>query len=158
MNPLKRSNSCSTIYLHETVSQPNMKNTIKAVALGIHNLIKNRRGYSFYHQSEGDLHMYDDADRQMLANLEIFDERAHPLTVSPCSSPNSVSPFLQILSPHPLQTLSFADLFIGVSLIFFLCLSHSCFNAYDFITWHFHFVGCCAIRLCDSQPRAQDRI
>ena len=75
-----------------------MKNTIKAVALGIHNLIKNRRGHSFYQHSEGDLHTYDDADRQMLANLEIFDERAHPLTVSPWQ-PLSATPPLP-LGPH----------------------------------------------------------
>ena len=42
LSPLKRSNSCSTIYLHETVSQPNMRNTIKAVSSAIHMLITNR--------------------------------------------------------------------------------------------------------------------
>lgn len=81
VNQLKRSNSCSTIYLHETVSQPNMKNTIKAVALGIYNLIKNRRGRSFYQESSGMRYGLDESDQQMLANLEVFDEMAHPLTV-----------------------------------------------------------------------------
>ena len=61
--PLKKSSSCSTIFLDDsTVSQPNLKNTIKCVALAIYYHIKNR------------------ASATQL--LEIFDEKIHPLTVS----------------------------------------------------------------------------
>ena len=61
--PLKKSSSCSTIFLDDsTVSQPNLKNTIKCVALAIYYHIKNR------------------ASTTQL--LEIFDEKIHPLTVS----------------------------------------------------------------------------
>ncbi|XP_055709446.1 cyclin-Y-like protein 1 [Phlebotomus papatasi] len=57
---LKKSSSCSTIYLDDsTVSQPNLKNTVKCVSLAIYYHIKNR-------QSE--------------RRLDIFDERLHPLT------------------------------------------------------------------------------
>lgn len=59
-----------------------MKNTIKAVALGIYNLIKNRRGRSFYQEPSSMPYGLDESDQQMLANLQIFDEMAHPLTVS----------------------------------------------------------------------------
>lgn len=59
---LKKSSSCSTIYLDDsTVSQPNLKNTVKCVALAIYYHIKNRT-----------------SERQ----IEIFDEKLHPLTVS----------------------------------------------------------------------------
>lgn len=59
--PLKKSSSCSTIFLDDsTVSQPNLKNTIKCVALAIYYHIKNR------------------ASATQL--LEIFDEKIHPLT------------------------------------------------------------------------------
>lgn len=57
---LKKSSSCSTIYLDDsTVSQPNLKNTVKCVALAVYYHIKNRT-----------------SQRQ----LDIFDERLHPLT------------------------------------------------------------------------------
>lgn len=57
---LKKSSSCSTIYLDDsTVSQPNLKNTVKCVSLAIYYHIKNR-------QSE--------------RRIDIFDERIHPLT------------------------------------------------------------------------------
>ncbi|KAJ8680464.1 hypothetical protein QAD02_016251 [Eretmocerus hayati] len=60
LRPLKKSSSCSTIYLDDsTVSQPNLKNTVKCVALAVYYNIKNRV-----------------SDRQ----LEIFDEKLHPLT------------------------------------------------------------------------------
>ncbi|XP_017785816.1 PREDICTED: cyclin-Y-like protein 1 [Nicrophorus vespilloides] len=60
LRPLKKSSSCSTIYLDDsTVSQPNLKNTVKCVALAIYYHIKNR-----------------DSERQ----IEIFDEKQHPLT------------------------------------------------------------------------------
>lgn len=60
--PLKKSSSCSTIYLDDsTVSQPNLKNTVKCVALAIYYHIKNRT-----------------SQRQ----IDIFDEKVHPLTVS----------------------------------------------------------------------------
>ncbi len=53
--------SCSTIYIDDsTVSNPNLKNTIKCVSLGVYYLIKNRKGNE---------------------NLEIFDEKLHPLSV-----------------------------------------------------------------------------
>lgn len=57
---MKKSSSCSTIYLDDsTVSQPNLKNTVKCVSLAIYYHIKNRQ-----------------SDRR----IEIFDERLHPLT------------------------------------------------------------------------------
>lgn len=57
---LTKSSSCSTIFLDDsTVSQPNLKNTIKCVSLAIYYHIKNR-------QSE--------------RRLDIFDEKLHPLT------------------------------------------------------------------------------
>ncbi|XP_071943206.1 cyclin-Y-like protein 1 [Antedon mediterranea] len=56
---LKRRSSCSTIYLDDsTVSQPNLKATIKCVALAIYYLIRNREGNR---------------------GLKIFDEKLHPL-------------------------------------------------------------------------------
>ncbi|XP_072524793.1 cyclin-Y-like isoform X2 [Salminus brasiliensis] len=59
----KRYSSCSTIYLDDnTVSQPNLKFTIKCVSLAIYYHIKNR-----------------DPDGQSL--LDIFDEKLHPLSV-----------------------------------------------------------------------------
>ncbi|GAB6028315.1 hypothetical protein CHUAL_002488 [Chamberlinius hualienensis] len=58
--PLKKSSSCSTIYLDDsTVSQPNLKVTIKCVALAVYYHIKNRT-----------------SERTM----EIFDEKSHPLS------------------------------------------------------------------------------
>lgn len=58
--PLKKSSSCSTIYLDDsTVSQPNLKNTIKCVTLAIYYHIRNR------------------ASNRV---LEIFDEKLHPLS------------------------------------------------------------------------------
>jgi len=58
--PLKKSSSCSTIFLDDsTVSQPNLKNTIKCVALAIYYHIKNRAAS---------------------LPIDIFDERSHPLT------------------------------------------------------------------------------
>lgn len=60
LRPLKKSSSCSTIYLDDsTVSQPNLKNTVKCVALAIYYHIKNR-----------------DSERR----IDIFDEKLHPLT------------------------------------------------------------------------------
>lgn len=57
---LKKSSSCSTIYLDDsTVSQPNLKSTVKCVSLAIYYHIKNRQ-----------------SDRR----LDIFDEKLHPLT------------------------------------------------------------------------------
>ncbi|XP_046879987.1 cyclin-Y isoform X1 [Hypomesus transpacificus] len=63
--PIRRKySSCSTIFLDDsTVSQPNLKYTIKCVALAIYYHIKNR-----------------DNDGRML--LDIFDEKLHPLTKS----------------------------------------------------------------------------
>ncbi|XP_061918562.1 cyclin-Y-like protein 1 [Entelurus aequoreus] len=56
----KKYSSCSTIFLDDsTVSQPNLKNNIKCVALAIYYHIKNR-----------------DSNR----SLEIFDEKKHPLS------------------------------------------------------------------------------
>ncbi|XP_005996014.1 cyclin-Y-like protein 1 isoform X2 [Latimeria chalumnae] len=57
----KKYSSCSTIFLDDsTVSQPNLRSTIKCVTLAIYYHIKNR-----------------DSDR----SLDIFDEKLHPLTV-----------------------------------------------------------------------------
>ncbi|KTF81065.1 hypothetical protein cypCar_00025449 [Cyprinus carpio] len=61
--PMRRKySSCSTIFLDDsTVSQPNLKYTIKCVALAIYYHIKNRN-----------------VDGRML--LDIFDEKLHPLS------------------------------------------------------------------------------
>uniref|UniRef100_G1TSV3 Cyclin Y n=2 Tax=Oryctolagus cuniculus TaxID=9986 RepID=G1TSV3_RABIT len=60
----RKYSSCSTIFLDDsTVSQPNLKYTIKCVALAIYYHIKNR-----------------DSDGRML--LDIFDENLHPLSKS----------------------------------------------------------------------------
>ncbi|XP_016096525.1 cyclin-Y-like [Sinocyclocheilus grahami] len=61
--PMRRKySSCSTIFLDDsTVSQPNLKYTIKCVALAIYYHIRNRN-----------------ADGRML--LDIFDEKLHPLS------------------------------------------------------------------------------
>ncbi|XP_075444764.1 cyclin-Y [Ascaphus truei] len=60
----RKYSSCSTIFLDDsTVSQPNLKYTIKCVALGIYYHIKNR-----------------DRDGRLL--LDIFDEKLHPLSKS----------------------------------------------------------------------------
>jgi len=57
---LKKSSSCSTIYIDDsTVSQPNLKNTIKCVSLAIYYHIKNRKSSTI---------------------LDIFDEKLRPLT------------------------------------------------------------------------------
>lgn len=59
-NAMRKYSSCSTIFIDDsTVSQPNLKNTIKAVAFAVYFHVKNREN-----------------DR----TLEIFDERAHPLS------------------------------------------------------------------------------
>lgn len=59
---IKKSSSCSTIYIDDsTVSQPNLKNTIKVVSLAIYYHIKNRTSNQV---------------------LDIFDEKQHPLTVN----------------------------------------------------------------------------
>jgi len=58
LRPLKKSSSCSTIFLDDnTVSQPNLKSTIKCVSLAIYYHIKNRTSD---------------------VNLEVFNERFHP--------------------------------------------------------------------------------
>ncbi|KAK3578096.1 hypothetical protein CHS0354_007807 [Potamilus streckersoni] len=63
---LKKFSSCSTIFLDDsTVSQPNLKNTIKAVALAVYFHIKNRE------------------DKDDIRTLDIFDERLHPLSREP---------------------------------------------------------------------------
>ncbi|XP_036374877.1 cyclin-Y-like isoform X1 [Megalops cyprinoides] len=60
----RKYSSCSTIFLDDnTVSQPNLKFTIKCVALAIYYHIKNR-----------------DTDGRML--VDIFDEKLHPLSKS----------------------------------------------------------------------------
>lgn len=57
---MKKYSSCSTIFIDDsTVSQPNLKNTIKAVAYAVYFHIKNR-----------------ESNR----TIEIFDEKLHPLS------------------------------------------------------------------------------
>lgn len=59
-SPLKKSSSCSTIFLDDsTVSQPNLKTTLKCLSLAIYYHIRNRASERC---------------------LEIFDERLHPLS------------------------------------------------------------------------------
>ncbi|XP_064598202.1 cyclin-Y-like [Liolophura sinensis] len=64
----KKYSSCSTIFIDDsTVSQPNLKNTIKAVALAIFFHIKNR-------DLNGGVDMIDSK------YMDIFDEKLHPLS------------------------------------------------------------------------------
>ncbi|KXJ27990.1 cyclin-Y-like protein 1-B [Exaiptasia diaphana] len=61
---LRKCNSCSTIFIDDsTVSQPNLKSTIKCVALAV-----------FYHIRHRD---------DNVQSLDIFDEKLHPLTHDP---------------------------------------------------------------------------
>lgn len=63
---MKKYSSCSTIYIDDsTVSQPNLKNTIKAVTLAIYFHIRNRER------------------RSDVPSPEIFDEKKHPLSREP---------------------------------------------------------------------------
>ncbi|CAJ0941530.1 unnamed protein product, partial [Mesorhabditis belari] len=65
-NSLRKSSSCSTIYLDDsTISQPNLKNTIKCIALAIYYHIANRK------------------NRGNERLMEIFEERLHPITRDP---------------------------------------------------------------------------
>ena len=67
---LKKFSSCSTIYIDDsTVSQPNLKNTIKTVALAVYFHIRNRD------RTAG---RNNHIDRHI---LDIFDEKLHPLSV-----------------------------------------------------------------------------
>ncbi|XP_076459952.1 cyclin-Y-like isoform X2 [Babylonia areolata] len=69
---LKKFSSCSTIYIDDsTVSQPNLKNTIRTVALAIYFHIRNRD-----RSAAGN----NNVDRQI---LNIFDEKLHPLSKDP---------------------------------------------------------------------------
>ncbi len=62
MKPMRKCNSCSTIYVDDsTVSQPHLKWSIRVVSYAIHFHIKQRT-----------------ADR----SIEIFDEKTYPLSVS----------------------------------------------------------------------------
>ncbi|BFZ15337.1 hypothetical protein BsWGS_18376 [Bradybaena similaris] len=70
---LRKFSSCSTIYMDDsTVSQPNLKTTIKAVALAIFFHIRNR------------VPPNEEKERNLAALepniLQIFDEKAHPLS------------------------------------------------------------------------------
>jgi hypothetical protein len=63
---LKKSNSCSTIFLDDsTISQPNLKNTIKCISLAIFYHIANRK------------------NREQERLMEIFEERLHPISREP---------------------------------------------------------------------------
>lgn len=65
---LKKFSTCSTIYIDDsTVSQPNLKNTIKTVALAIYFHIRNRER-TVLRNNHIDSHI-----------LDIFDEKLHPL-------------------------------------------------------------------------------
>ncbi|KAK7507526.1 hypothetical protein BaRGS_00001461 [Batillaria attramentaria] len=69
---LKKFSSCSTIYIDDsTVSQPNLKNTIKTVALAIYFHIRNRDRHAV-RNSQLERHI-----------LDIFDEKLHPLSKDP---------------------------------------------------------------------------
>ncbi|CAB3401658.1 unnamed protein product [Caenorhabditis bovis] len=63
---LRKSSSCSTIYMDDsTISQPNLKNTIKCISLAIYYHIANRK------------------NRGHERLMEIFEERLHPITREP---------------------------------------------------------------------------
>ena len=73
---IKKASSCSTIYIDDsTVSQPNLKNTIKVVSLAIYYHIKNRTSNQV---------------------LDIFDEKLHPLTVIMISHERALTFFQKI--------------------------------------------------------------
>ncbi|XP_035981704.1 cyclin-Y isoform X4 [Fundulus heteroclitus] len=83
--PLRRKySSCSTIFLDDsTVSQPNLKYTIKCVSLAIYYHIKNSISVVSLQRNRaqgGSTGRQKDIDGQML--LDIFDEKLHPLTKS----------------------------------------------------------------------------
>uniref|UniRef100_A0AC35UAN2 CYCLIN domain-containing protein n=1 Tax=Rhabditophanes sp. KR3021 TaxID=114890 RepID=A0AC35UAN2_9BILA len=60
---LKKSSSCSTIFLDDsTISQPNLKNTIKCISLGVYYHIKNRK------------------NRGSERLMKIFEETIYPIT------------------------------------------------------------------------------
>ncbi|CAJ0581081.1 unnamed protein product, partial [Mesorhabditis spiculigera] len=68
-NSLRKSSSCSTIYLDDsTISQPNLKNTIKCISLAVYYHIANRK------------------NRGNERLMEIFEERLHPITRDPLGS------------------------------------------------------------------------
>jgi len=75
----RKFSSCSTIFIDDsTVSQPNLKNTIRAVALAVYFHIKNRnRGIN------GSVYATDELDDRL---VDIFDEKLHPLSVSETDS------------------------------------------------------------------------
>ena len=71
---LKKYSSCSTIFIDDsTVSQPNLKNTLKAVALAIYFHIRNREHKE--NNSNSGVHV------DQINILDIFDEKLHPLSV-----------------------------------------------------------------------------
>jgi len=72
----RKFSSCSTIFIDDsTVSQPNLKNTVRAVALAVYFHIKNRnRGIN------GSIYPPEEQEDRL---VEIFDEKLHPLSVSP---------------------------------------------------------------------------
>jgi hypothetical protein len=74
----KKFSSCSTIFIDDsTVSQPNLKNTLRAVALAVYFHIKNRDRV----MANGTLCPVEQDDRL----VEVFDEKLHPLSVSYCT-------------------------------------------------------------------------
>ncbi|GFY08768.1 cyclin-Y-like protein 1 [Trichonephila clavipes] len=89
--PLKKSSSCSTIFLDDsTVSQPNLKNTIKCVTLAIYYHIRNRTSNR---------------------TLDIFDERIHPLSVE------SDYDYLQMTLPVETSALTFSGTLLVIETI-----------------------------------------
>ncbi|XP_075242636.1 cyclin-Y-like protein 1 [Convolutriloba macropyga] len=92
----KKFNSCSTIFIDDsTVSQPNLKNTIKCVALAVYYHIRNRNStsvtgsmgdHNHHHQhhllstNQTHLHPQQQHQQQQEVILEIFNEKLHPLT------------------------------------------------------------------------------
>src|SRR5258708_3924965 len=83
---LRRTNSASTLYVADsTVSQPNLKVTIKAVSLAVYFHIKNRRRQKDTRQQLLNSNKHQNrqlgTDRDRTRELEIFDERTHPILV-----------------------------------------------------------------------------
>ncbi|CAG0896345.1 unnamed protein product [Cyprideis torosa] len=71
-NGIRKSSSCSTIFLDDsTISQPNLKFTIKAVALAIYYHIKNR-------SAERSMSIFDERERPLSREGPCYDvDRAH---------------------------------------------------------------------------------
>lgn len=69
----RKYSSCSTIFIDDsTVSQPNLKNTIRAVALAIYFHIRNRVHRDHQGCDDGQLEIFDETKHQMSVSIQWF--------------------------------------------------------------------------------------